>query len=154
MGLHQHKVYRRLQMIKKERDKLIQDWHAAKAEVAKRKEELAPFEATERKLRLQLTSLFPEIVEGTKNVLELGNGYSLRIKQTYTRKVDTAVTENLLPKLREKQVPVDMLYKTSYELDMAIYRKLNDDQKSLVDETFTLKPDMITAELKTPNKDQ
>lgn len=154
MGLHEYGVVKMTveapKLTQEQRDKVIKDWYESKQQLIAEKARLSPIEADERVKRAALKTLFSEIVEGSKNVIELGNGYSLQLKQTYSRNVDNAALQSMLPELKEAQVPVDMLYKAKYELDMAIYRRLTKEQKELVDQTFVLKEDMATAELKVP----
>lgn len=134
----------------KEDNALINEWNKVKTRVAEIKATLKPDADAEFKLRGKVKALFENIVEGSKNALDLGNGYSLKMKQDYTRKVDTASVATLSQAMVEAQVPVSMLFRVKYDLDLTIYRKLTPEQKALVDQTFTLTEDAPTIELITP----
>lgn len=137
-------------MLNQKQNAVVKQWYETNKKVSEAKEAMKDNIDLERKLRTEVVSFFPVVVEGSKNQLDLGGGYALKVKQGYTRKVDTAAVVESAEKMRELHIPVDMLYKVKYELDMAIYRKLTEEQRKVVDETFTLTHDTPQVELQAP----
>lgn len=132
---------------------IINQWHKLKSQLAQVKLDNKADTELEFKLRAKVKTFFTDVCEGAKNVLELGNGYSLKMKQGYTRKVDTATVVSLSEAMAQMNIPISMLFKVRYDLDLAVYRKLTDEQKKLVDQAITLTEDAPTIELVEPKKE-
>jgi hypothetical protein len=138
--------------LNKEDFAIINQWHKLKSSLAQVKQDHKADTELEFKLRAKIKTFFEDVCEGTKNVLQLGNGYSLKMKQGYTRKVDTATVVSLAESMAQLDIPVSMLFKVRYDLDLTVYRKLTDEQKKLVDQAITLTEDAPTIELIEPKK--
>lgn len=106
-----------------------------------KKQELAKVQASERVLRDTVVSLYlPEDQkkEGT-NTIKLPTGDELKIVCGIDRKVDKAIWSSLLPQLCELGVDVNEVVETKVELRVGNYKKLTDEQRSVMDECVTSK---------------
>lgn len=106
-----------------------------------KKQELAKVQAAERALRDTVVSLYlPEDQkkEGT-NTIKLPTGDELKIVCGIDRKVDKAIWSSLLPQLCELGVDVNEVVETKVELRVGNYKKLTDEQRSVMDECVTSK---------------
>lgn len=139
-------------MLNRKDQQVVKEWHEAQEKAKEAKQSIESVVQEERHLRDKVVGLFKDVVEGSKNAIELGNGYVLKLTQKYKRTVNKEAVLASMTKMQEANIPVEMLYKISYDLDLAIYRKLSPEQQAIVDETFILKPDTPTVELQLPKK--
>lgn len=106
-------------------------WYAKQKELRELKE-------SEILLRKDLFKYyFPAPREGT-NRLPLGGGWDLIAVQSLNRKVDEAVLDSMLKRLRVAKVPVDALFVYKPSLVKAEYDALTDEQRAIVDECLTI----------------
>lgn len=131
---------------------LLKEWGTLTAEINEVKEKLKPLTDREMVLRKELASHFENVIEGTKNVLELANGYSLKLNYKLKRSVDEAAFNANLEAMKKANVPVDILFKTEPTLVKGIYSKLNASQIELVDQCLVTTPDTPTLEMVAPKK--
>lgn len=112
-------------------------WYAAAEALSKAK-------AAEMLLRMRIfNAYFPNPTEGTNTVeLPSVNGVPYALKATYpiVRKIDEAMLEVMLPKLRKKGIDVDRLVKRTPELILSGYRSLTAEEMELFDRVLESKP--------------
>lgn len=129
-------------------DRLLMEWMDAKEalELAKKKEVL---------LRNMVANAFfkNEQKEGTNNY-ELGNGYTLKLKQNYIFSfVDNLPVEEMLAKLSALGFEDGEKYvKFKPSLVLTEYRKLEGDRKIAFDTMLEIKQSLPSIELVTPQK--
>lgn len=151
-----------------QRDKVLQSWLAARTLLATAKE-------SEMELRKQVQQLlFPNPVKGTQRY-DLGGGYSIKLvhKINYTLgnkdltdkksgnkiKVQDQVEQvmNAIEKCgNEGPFLVDRLIKTSYDLSISEYGKLDDGSqiKKIIDSILITSDAAPAVEFETPEKKQ
>jgi len=101
--------------------------------------------ATEKRLR-ELRLFFanhycPDRSEGTAgNIVNLSPGYQLVVDQGFNRTVDEAAFEANRRTLQRLKVSTDELLRRRPELNVKVYRSLNDEQRAAVDEFITVTP--------------
>ena len=129
-------------------DRLLMEWMEAKEtlELAKKKEVL---------LRNMVVNAFfkNKQKEGTNNY-ELGNGYTLKLKQNYIFSfVDNLPVEEMLAKLSALGFEDGEKYiKFKPSLVLTEYRKLEGDKKIAFDTMLEIKQSLPSIELVTPQK--
>lgn len=129
-------------------DKILMQWIESKEalDLAKKKEAL---------LRNMVVNAFfkNEQKEGTNNC-ELGNGYTLKLKQNYIRSfVDNLPVEEMLAKLAALGFEDGEKYiKFKPSLVLAEYRKLEGDRKIAFDTMLEIKASLPSIELVAPTK--
>ena len=147
------------------RDQLLSQWIAAK-------DQLAVIKETEMELRKQVQAmLFPNPVKGTQRY-ELGGGYKVKLVHKLNYKLGNkdlvdpdngnkipvndqveAVMNEIEKCGNEGAFLVDRLIKTSYDLSVSEYEKLENDQiKKLIDSILITSDAAPTLELETPQK--
>lgn len=107
----------------------------------------------ERELRKQVIQAFAgeTVLEEGTNTYDLPNvGYKLKLKQSYTRKVDEAALTAIADQLPEGTV--DKVTRTKIELKVGDYKKLPDDVKFLFDECVITTPGSIAVEIVQPKR--
>lgn len=154
-------------MLTLEQNLLIQKWTAAKSHLEVAKE-------TEMNLRKQVTDLlFPNPVKGTQRQ-ELGQGYNIKLVYNLNYKLgdvelrgqdgekipvrdQVEITMDEIEKSgNEGKFLVDRLIKTSYDLSVSEYNKLDENNpthkaiKKLIDDILITSPKAPTLELETP----
>ena len=110
--------------------------------------ELAALKAKEMQLRKELTAeTFNSQLEGT-HVVELTDGWQLKMTQPFTRSLDQAKMPEILKQL--KKLKADSAVKVKYELSITQYRTLEAEGKALIDAALTTKPGAPSLELVAP----
>lgn len=111
---------------------MIDEWIKAKANLDKAKK-------LEKQWRDHiLGELFKNPKEGT-NTTSLGP-YTLKAVFPLDRDIDIASLTANADRYRQMQINLDDLIRTKYELAVAEYRKLNEEQIKAVDESLIIKP--------------
>jgi len=141
-----------VQLTQEQKDKLLEDWQAAKKAAKQWKE----YEQQLRTYIVEHGGIFDKTKEsGTENV-ELGNGYKLKAKKSISYKVENKKGEAIqmvqrLAALGEASAhKAKDLFRFDAELRISEYKKLDDAEKALVDEIITTKPGMPSLELVEP----
>ena len=128
-------------------DRLLMEWVDAKEalELAKKKEALLR--------NMVVNAFFKEQKEGT-NDCELGNGYTLKLKQNYIRSfVDNLSVKEMLAKLSALGFEDGEKYvKFKPSLVLTEYRKLEGDRKIAFDTMLVIKQSLPSIELVAPTK--
>lgn len=124
------------------------------------KEALNKAKAREILLRMELfKGFFPTPREGTNTkILEDGTGiakglagWQLKATHVINRSVDEGALTTLTPMFREKNIPVDTIFKVKRELSVAAYRELTAEELQLVDQALTIKDGTPGMELVKPS---
>ncbi|CAB4194449.1 hypothetical protein UFOVP1254_65 [uncultured Caudovirales phage] len=115
-------------------------------------QQLAAIKAKEMLLRIKIfRAKFPNPVEGT-NKFPLAAGWIIKATYPISRKplVDLLIAR--AQELRNSGVPVDTLIKSTPELVVAEYRKLDDDKRHLFDQILEIKPGSPQLEITLPKR--
>lgn len=141
-----------VELTQEQKDKLLEDWQAAKVAAAQWKE----YEQNLRKYIVEHGGIFDKSKEsGTENV-ELGNGYKLKARKSVSYKVENKKGEAIqmvqrLAALGEASAyRAKELFRFDAELRVSKYKELNEAEKALVDEIITTKSGMPSLELVEP----
>ena len=129
---------------------LLKEWDTIKQQIAEIEAPLKPLKERESLIRKELATHFQDVVEGSKNVIPLANGFSLKLTHKVSRSVDETAFKALHKDLVEAKVPMDILFREVHELEKAVYSKLPAESKTLVDQVLLAKPDAPTIELVPP----
>jgi len=123
------------------------DYYATLARWQELKLAITKLQEEERALRDGLfTGTFPKPTEGVnKSMLPDGR----EVKGTY--KLNRTVLQDAVPAL--PATLRKMVFKTTYELKLAEYRKLDKASQKTVDKALTVKPGLPTLEIKAAKQD-
>lgn len=139
-------------LTKEQKDKLLEDWQAAKTALAQWKQ----YEQELRTYIVEHGGIFdPSKKKGTENV-DIGNGYKLKSKKSITYKVANKKGEAIqmvqrLAALGEASAhKAKDLFRFDAELRVSKYGELDEVERALVDEIITTKSGMPTLELVEP----
>lgn len=84
-------------------------------------------------------AFYPTPVEGT-NMLDLNGGWKLKGTYKIERKIDEAVLDPVLEKLRAMKVNPDTLVKWWPQVQLSGYRTLTAEQQAVFDTALVIKP--------------
>ncbi len=129
--------------------KLLADWYDASAKVASIAK---PLVERERVLRAMVArELFPSPVEGSKNKLEIQDGWGIQLTHKLERKVLEPQLELSREELEKARVNVDAIIRRPPELNVKAYRELSEEQRLLVDRLILeIKPSSPQLEVVKP----
>ena len=132
---------------------LLRKWDSLKKQQQALKAELAPINEKELAIRRELASYFENVVEGSRNTLPLAKGYSLKLTHKVKRVVDeTALAAVYNDYREEKHLPMDILFKKQTVLEKAVYSKLPEDQKALIDAVIVVTNEAPVLEMVAPKE--
>jgi hypothetical protein len=138
-------------MTPEQTSKLV-EWNTARLKV----DEIKWVIAAEQALRKEIMVMFfPKPVEGSKNIIELNDGWKLKFTYKLDRKIDEAALPAVEDKLREMGVNSDLLVKLVPQLETAVYKSLgitNPEAKKVFEEALIIKPGSHTLELVAPKE--
>lgn len=132
-----------------ERQQLLADWLAAKAEV----ESFKPAIAKEMELRKAVMGEFFPLPKEGVNDFPLAEGWVLKGTYKLDRKVDMGAIPAVYAKLREMGVNPDPLLEYNPSLVTSAYKAMatiNPEAAHVFDQALTIKPASPTIELKAP----
>lgn len=94
-------------------------------------------------------AFYPTPVEGT-NMLDLNGGWKLKGTYKIERKIDEAVLDPVLEKLRAMKVNPDTLVKWWPQVQLTGYRTLTAEQQAVFDAALVIKPQAPGLTLLSP----
>jgi hypothetical protein len=119
--------------------KKILEWEKLKKQVSELVEQ-------EREMRKEIISeCFPTLDEGT-NKYHLGGKFNLVADQPIDRNIDEATWLAFQDKMRKLKIAEDIA-KWKPKLNVALYRKLTDKQRILVDNCLIIKPGSVSLKV-------
>lgn len=135
-------------MTSEDRMKLLGEWYDAVSKV----ETIAkPLVERERALRAVLAQeFFPSPVEGSKNKVDIQDGWGLKLTYSLDRKVDEPALELRKEEFLANGINVDALIRRKPELITKNYRELSDAQRRLFDTVLEIKPQSPQLEVLKP----
>ena len=143
-------------MTTEQRDELLTKWQQAKETISKWKD----YEGELRKMIVADASLFnPNKQSGTETV-ELGNGYKLKAVKKINYKVDNkegqafAVLKKLAALSDVSAHKCKDLFRFDANLKLSEYKKLDEQEKAIVDTVLETKQAMPSLELVEPKQDK
>lgn len=131
---------------------LLKEWNAVKLAMEPIKEQLKPLADRESALRRELATHFTDVVEGSKNSIQLAGGYSLKLTHKVKREVDETAFKSLSEDFKKEGLPIDLLFRSKHELEKAVYTKLPAEQKEKIDSLLVVKNESPTIELVAPKE--
>ena len=133
---------------------LLGQWLAATASITALKHQLDPIVASEHRLRKDIASyaFSKESKEGT-HYYDLPNDWRLKCAKALDRKVDKAVLSSVLNEYRSRfGVAPDECFEYKPQLVVSKYRKLTDEQRTLLDLALTITEKMPEVEVLPPKE--
>lgn len=112
------------------------------------RDQIAKLRTQEHFIRMKIIRvLYPQPKEGTNNydvslIDPQSEGFQLKMKYSFARKVDKAVLETIKPELREKYgVNADLLVRYTPELETKKWRELTAEQAAFFNQCLDIKPE-------------
>nr|DAP03987.1 MAG TPA: hypothetical protein [Caudoviricetes sp.] len=127
---------------------LVSEWYT----VSQQLEELR---SKERELRQKvINEIFPNVpqdAEGTFS-MPLGGGYKIKSTYSLTRKINEAALLAMRADFDKVGIDLDDVVQWTPLLKVSGYRKLNQEQRELIDEVITSKPGAVRLEIAEPKQ--
>src|SRR5512136_236158 len=127
---------------------LIQEWYELKLKLNQLKDE-------ESVLRQQIVKeIFNSTNEAGTYKIDLEEGYQLKLKNSYSYKVDSEKVVECLEKIaQEDSIVANAVIKWKPELSLREYKMLNNEFKTILDSAITMKLDSPKVELVLPKEE-
>lgn len=127
---------------------LVSEWYTVS-------QQLKELQEKEKELRNQVIGeLFPNVPEDAEGTfsLPLGGGYKVKSTYSLTRKIDEATLLAMRADFDKAGIDLDEVVQWSPSLKVSGYRKLNQEQRELLDEVITSKPGAVRLSIEPPKQ--
>lgn len=113
---------------------------------------LSELRAEETELRNDLAArVFPNAVEGAGNKAPIENGHILQMTRKVNRSVNQAAAQEMMDGDNTRAI-AEQIFKVKYDLKLAAYKALSDEDKLLAADAVTEKDGLPVIEVKKPKR--